>query len=204
MLTMPDFEAAAAHPAPVDLRLHPRDAAAAPPARARLRRGRALRDQVPRRARRPDRRGRDRRDPATPRPPVQTRRLTASPPRRTPRGSASAALETTRGAPQSHDATAQRPRRAARGPCGRNDGALPGLRIPDLLRRRRGAAARRVETATAHNRERDESRRHPHEARVAPPLGGRALPGRACSASRSASRMRKRSGADLEQALARA
>ena len=35
-----------------------------------------------------------------------------------------------------------------------------------------GDAARRVETATDDDRERDEPRRRPHEARVAPPLGG--------------------------------
>ena len=40
-----------------------------------------------------------------------------------------------------------------------------------------GAAARRVETGVEVDRERDEPRRHPHEDRVAPPLGRRPLPG---------------------------
>ena len=75
-------------------------------------------------------------------------------------------------------------------------GFLISFDVADGGAARRGRGGRRVD------RERDEPRRHPHEDRVAPPLGGRPLPGGLLRLS-SASRPPDVLWADLEQAPAR-
>ena len=85
-----------------------------------------------------------------------------------------------RGAVRPDGSDRARARRPPRRPPRRHRSTrYPGFGFLDLLRRRRrrrGREARRDRDDD--DRERDEPRRHPHEARVAAPLGGRALPGR--------------------------
>ncbi len=66
-------------------------------------------------------------------------------------------------------------------PPGRDDRPLSGLRLPDLLRRRRRRRCPSRRDGDDDDRERDEPRRRPREARIAVPLGGRAVPGRAAA-----------------------
>ena len=87
-----------------------------------------------------------------------------------------------------------RPRRAPRRPPRRHDRPLPGLRVPDLLRRRRRRRGPPRRDRDRDDRERDEPRRRPHEARVAAPLGGRRAARRGCCGCRSGSRASTRCG----------
>ena len=176
MLTMPDFEAAAAHPAPVVC-----DATLASPLRLRpleLGCDVALHSatKVLGGSRRPPRRRchDDRQRP--PRAPAAD--ATADGPRRLGRhGLASRARpEVARGParPDGGDCpTARRPSR--RPPCG-EDRPVSRIRFPRLLRRRRRRRGPSRRGCDGGDRERHEPRRRPDEARVAAPLGGGPCP----------------------------
>src|SRR3954447_19651799 len=141
MLTMPDFEAAGAPPAPGGsgpsgagrLRRHARLAAPPAAARARLRRLAPQRHQGARRARRPHCRRRHR----------EGRRPLRSPPPHPPadrahclsghRLAARARPEDARGPVRAHGDDGPGAGRAARAPPRGDDDALPRVRLPDLV-----------------------------------------------------------------------
>ena len=191
-LTMPDLEAAAAHPAPCRRRLDRRHARLPAPARARRRLRPALGDEVPDRplgrARRRDRLTRRRRPSAALAvPPAHGPGLRGGR-RRARHARAQDASRPSRAA----DRDGRRARRAPARASGGRERPLPGLRRAALLRRRRRPGAGRARTAA--DQERDFARRR-RSRRWSRATAGKATACRSGScACRSASRTRTSSG----------